>query len=48
MSKDNVVDKILEGFFQNAARKQHFGEPHDPSPTCKVCHGTGWDKSESR
>jgi Holliday junction resolvase RusA-like endonuclease len=46
MTKNGIVNKVLEGFRKAAERKLYLGEPHDPSPTCKVCHGTGWDRTE--
>jgi hypothetical protein len=46
MTNDDYVDKILAGFFQSAARRQHFGEPREPSLTCEICKGTGWDVSD--
>jgi hypothetical protein len=46
MTDADYVDKILERFRKTAERKQRFGEPHDPSPNCKVCHGTGWETSD--
>jgi hypothetical protein len=43
MTNDDYVDKILAGVFQSAARRQSFGEPREPSLTCEICRGTGWD-----